>query len=284
MEIAYQNNDIILKYMSEAFKDTALDFYGLNTAKIKAVIPTELPVLEVSEEVMDFVFLLEDESYLHLEFQTTDKSENLTRFLLYDARLYKKDKRQINTAVIYSGDIEKAINGIKIGSINYQVSNIYMKAFNGDEIFDDLNDKVQRKQKLTEKDKLNLIFLPLMKSKTDKNQMAINAVELASKITDDKEKMLYIGAIVGISDKFIDKEYVLKLKERLKMTRVGIELRNDGVAEGKKEGIKEGIKEGKLETANKMVKKGFDIEDIIEITGLGREDIKKLYELSKDKN
>ena len=37
-----------------------------------------------------------------------------------------------------------------------------------------------------------------MKSNTDKNEMAINAVELASKIEDDKEKMLYIGAIVGI--------------------------------------------------------------------------------------
>ena len=48
-----------------------------------------------------------------------------------------------------------------------------------------------------------------MKSKTDKNEMAINAVELVSKIIDDTKKMLYIGAIVGISDKFIDKECVL---------------------------------------------------------------------------
>jgi hypothetical protein len=34
-----------------------------------------------------------------------------------------------------------------------------------------------------------------MKSNLNKNEMAINAVELASKIYDDKEKMLYIGAI-----------------------------------------------------------------------------------------
>ena len=196
--------------------------------------------------------------------------------MLYDARLYKKDMKHINTAVIYSGDIEKALDGIKIGSINYQVSNIYMKAFNGDEIFSNLNDKIQGKEKLTEIDKLNLIFLPLMKSNIDKNEMAINAVELASKIEDDKEKMLYIGAIVGISDKFIDKEYVLKLKERLKMTRVGIELKN--------EGIEEGIKEGKLDAANKMVKKGFSIDDIIEITGLRREEIQKLYEINKEKH
>ena len=54
---------------------------------------------------------------------------------------------------------------------------------------------------------------------TNKNEMGIKAVELASPIHDDKEKVLYSGGIVGISDRFIDKEYVLKLKEILKMTR-----------------------------------------------------------------
>ncbi len=33
-----------------------------------------------------------------------------------------------------------------------------------------------------------------MKSSTDKNEMAINAVEIASKVEDNDEKMLYIGA------------------------------------------------------------------------------------------
>ena len=46
--------------------------------------------------------------------------------------------------------------------------------------------------------KINRNKEALMKSNIDKNQMAINTVELASKITDDNEKMLYIGAIVGI--------------------------------------------------------------------------------------
>jgi predicted transposase/invertase (TIGR01784 family) len=275
-KVAYQNNDIILKYMSEAFKDTALDFYGLNTARIKAVIPTELPVLDVSEENMDFVFLLEDQSLLHLEFQTTDKADNLVRFLLYDARLYKKVKKFILTAVIYSGDIKTAEDRLKTGSINYSVSNIYMNNMNGDIIYSELNDKIIKKENLSDKDKLNLIFLPLMKSRFDKNEMAIKAVELASKVENDDSRMLYIGAIVGISDKFIDKGYVSKLKEVLKVTRVGIEL--------KKEGMQEGIKEGKLEDAKKMIMKGFSREDIIEITGLKKEEIEKLYELNKERH
>ncbi|MBC8062421.1 MAG: hypothetical protein H7Y18_17385 [Clostridiaceae bacterium] len=78
------------------------------------------------------------------------------------------------------------------------------------------------------------------------------------------------------------------LKERLKMTRVGIELRNEGIEEGMKEGIKEGIKVGikkaKLEDASKMITKGYNIDDIIEITGLRKEEVRKLYELRKEKH
>ena len=44
----------------------------------------------------------------------------------------------------------------------------------------------------------------------------------------------------------------------------------------KNEGIKEGIKEGNLQTAEKMLNKGFAIEDIIECTGLTNEQINSL--------
>jgi predicted transposase/invertase (TIGR01784 family) len=279
-KVAYQNNDIIMKYMSEAFKDTALDFYGLDTVRIKAVIPTELPVLDVSEENMDFVFLLEDQSLLHLEFQITERADNLARFLLYDARLYKKVRNTIQTAVIYSGEIKTADNRLETGSINYSVSNIFMNKMNGDKIYSELDDKISGRENLSDKDKLNLIFLPLMKSSINKNEMAIKAVELAKKVENDESRLLYIGAIVGISDKFIDKDYVARLKEVLKMTRVGMELKKEGISEGRIEGIKE----GKIEDARKMIMKGFSREDIIEITGLQKEEIERLYELNKEKH
>lgn len=44
----------------------------------------------------------------------------------------------------------------------------------------------------------------------------------------------------------------------------------------KQEGIKEGIKEDKLETAKKMLQKGFDVKIISEITELSIEEINKL--------
>ena len=53
-----------------------------------------------------------------------------------------------------------------------------------------------------------------------------------------------------------------------------------GKKEGKLEGIQEGMQKGKLEkafeAAKKMLKKGFDFDTIIEITGLDRKQIEKL--------
>ncbi|MDR1754091.1 MAG: Rpn family recombination-promoting nuclease/putative transposase [Eubacterium sp.] len=47
---------------------------------------------------------------------------------------------------------------------------------------------------------------------------------------------------------------------------------------GRKEGIKEGIKEGKADTARKMLAMGLDINTIMQITDLSREEITKLSE------
>ena len=46
--------------------------------------------------------------------------------------------------------------------------------------------------------------------------------------------------------------------------------------EGFEEGENSGIEKNKIETARKMLEKNMEIEDIIDITGLSEEEIKKL--------
>ena len=50
----------------------------------------------------------------------------------------------------------------------------------------------------------------------------------------------------------------------------------EGKREGKKEGIKIGEENKAIETAKKMLKKGFDLDTIAELTGLKKVDIEKL--------
>ena len=44
--------------------------------------------------------------------------------------------------------------------------------------------------------------------------------------------MFCIAAIVGISDKFIDSSYIMKLKEVFELTKVGYLLKQEGINEG----------------------------------------------------
>lgn len=76
---------------------------------------------------------------------------------------------------------------------------------------------------------------------------------------DDKEDIIY-RTVKALENKG---ELVMTIAEKL-------------IKKGKKEGEKEGIKKGKIEDAKKMIKKGFKIDDIMEITGLSREELEGL--------
>ena len=67
-----------------------------------------------------------------------------------------------------------------------------------------------------------------------------------------------------------------ELDRRFAMTGARDQGRKEGKIEGRKEGIKEGKAEEKLEIARKMLEKNADINFIIEVTGLTKEEIEKL--------
>ena len=75
-------------------------------------------------------------------------------------------------------------------------------------------------------------------------------------------------------------EYAKKYEHDLGRNEGREEGRAEGRAEGRKEGHAEGLTEGKLESkleiAKKLLVKGFDIETIVEITELTKEEIEKL--------
>lgn len=72
---------LIFKSLTEIFANRVLDFYDINTAPIVRAEPANLPSITVQEKTMDFVFYLADDSYLHLEFQSTQGPEELGRFM-----------------------------------------------------------------------------------------------------------------------------------------------------------------------------------------------------------
>ncbi|NSW83209.1 MAG: hypothetical protein HPY90_08025 [Syntrophothermus sp.] len=119
-----------------------------------------LPVAEVKEERIDFLFRLADESLLHLEFQTTARVEDLYRFAGYDLKLAERYRKTIRTAVIYSGRVREGPEGIGHGSLVYQVTNVYLNRMDGEKEHEYLKGKVQRGEELTGAEIVRLVFLP----------------------------------------------------------------------------------------------------------------------------
>ena len=53
--------------------------------------------------------------------------------------------------------------------------------------------------------------------------------------------------------------------------------KKEGIAEGRVEGKAEGEKNKAIEIAKNMLKENFDIETIIKVTGLTKEEVEKLW-------
>lgn len=221
---------------------------------------------------MDFVFYLADDSYLHLEFQNGQGPKELERFLEYDVALYRKRGKPVHTYVVYAAGITQAAEVLDCGSISYCARAVYMHGYDGDSIIEDLRKKILRGDPLEELDPLKFAFLPLMKSSKSRAERAVEAVELAGKIQDKVQRAFLMGCVIAISDNFIDQAYVRKILEVLRMSKVLRALEEEAKDEGRKEGRKEALKT----MAKKLLLKGMNIDEVAELTGLPKEEIRNL--------
>ena len=122
-----------------------------------------------------------------------------------------------------------------------------------------------------EKDQLLdwLIFLEnpeseMVTRKMEENENLKEAVEKLDRISED-EKM---QRIIELREKAIRDEHAIYDK--------GLD---DGIEKGIQKGKEKGAREKQIEIAKSMLKENMDIEIIIKITGLTKEEIEKLKEM-----
>lgn len=235
--------DAIFKKAMEFFKDNAILFFGLDT-KILTPAETEIKNIDIKTNYADYLFYTEDGSYLHFEFQSTDKPYDLKRFLYYDASLYYKEGRRIKTIVIYSSDIESVSTSLDAGTIKYSIEAFFMNKIDGDTTLNILRNKIQNHSSLSGQDILSLSLLPLMRGTETKSKRLIESIELSNNIADSDQKVQCQSILYALLDKFGDNEAKKRFKEVISMTDIGRMIYEDGVAEGKAKGIAEGKAEG----------------------------------------
>lgn len=252
--------DMIMKRAMDIFAEEGLKFFGIEK-KVKEISSTEIVVLEAKNMFMDYTFLMEDDTYIHIEFQTTDKGiADLRRFKAYESLFEFQVNKDIVTYVVYSGDIKNPLNCYKSGINTYNVNTISMANKDGDKVFEEIVRKIKNGDKLEKQDLITLTFTPIMGGKLSKSDKILNAIKIVKNIDTefkhDIESMLY-----AFANKFLNGKELEEVKEELKMTELGKIIKD------------EGKKEKAIETAKVAIKKGMDNETIRDLTGLKIEEI-----------
>lgn len=168
--ITYHNKDVISKIFGENLKEKSLDVYGINIPKIKAVLPTNLPVVEANEMRLDNVFQLEDDSIALIDYESKYKYADKIKYLNYIVRTLKRNERigkldkTIRMIVIYTGDVKKGSTEPKLdaGCLQFTVEEVFLSELNAVKIEEALTERIEEERTLTDQEQMQFVILPLI--------------------------------------------------------------------------------------------------------------------------
>ncbi len=239
--IAYQNKDIASKVTSEALIGQSLAPFGLPHLKVKAILPTNLPVIEVNELRLDNLFLLEDDSVAIIDYESDYEKANFVKYINYAARVIRRyamanrldQLTKLRVIVIYTADIASACQCYDLNAITVRIEPAYLINLDTRQIYDHIRQKLLHGEPLTDSERLQLMILPLTaKGRKPKQDAAIKAVELARQIPDRQHTIQVLAGILTFTDKVIDESFRSKIKEELRMTQIGKMIFDDGFHDG----------------------------------------------------
>lgn len=297
-EIAYQNKDIASKIFAEKFAGKSLNVYGIDLPKIKQVLSTNLPVIQANELRMDNLFLLEDDTFLLVDYESTYKQENMLKYLNYVLRVlerYNKDygiDMQIFVVIIYTADVSEEVtrDTLDVHSVSMKLEQAYLSRLDSELIKADLTSHIKQGKKLTDEQLMQYIILPLTYSGEEKKKIAIKELfELTKDIKEEETQLFLLSGILVFTDKVIDEETAKQIKEWIRMTKVArlfeeekLEAVNEIINQKEKEKI-EAVNEVlyQKENAVKQIAKnlldsGIDILYIMKATGLTKRELEEI--------
>ena len=245
--------------------------------KIEKISLDKNPILrrELKDEklgVLDIVTELDGKEKCNIEMQLIDKKNIIERMLYYWSKMYTKQikagddyNKLEKTIVILIADFNiKGLEEVEYHSTWKIIeTNSVKKLILTDKFELDIIELSKIKGRENEKDQLLdwLIFLENPEServvrKMEENENLKEAVEKLDRISED-EKM---QRIIELREKAIRDEHAI-------------------YAKGLDDGVEKGAREKQIEIAKSMLKENMDIEIIIKITGLTKEEIEKLKEM-----
>ncbi len=212
-DIAYQNKDITSKMLAENFKGKSFRVYGLNIPPVRRAEPTNIPAVKANELRIDNLFELADGSAAIVDYESDYDKADKIKYLNYLAGIasrYQNQKKQcpiLRMIVIYTGDVQRStVSSVyDIGAVKVNVEPALLSELDAESIFERLHEKVEKKQRLTDEELMELIILPLSyRRKEDKKRQIRESVRLAAKIQDRNQQIFTLAGILAFTDNLYD--------------------------------------------------------------------------------
>jgi hypothetical protein len=286
--IAYQNKDILFKILSQNYPHVSFRVYGLDLPPVKAVLPTDLPDIEARELRADGVFLLEDESLLIVDYESTAGADKLFKYGYYAFRVADRYKHtegklpRITVAVIYTGDVASAPSSLDLGCLRMNIRQVFLKDLDGDGIVAEVGAKIEAKEALSDDDMLRLIVAPLAGTEVSRQALLERCVDIAKEIGDRHLQIFTVAALLVASDKFVDRDYSEMVRGWLNLTKVGQiifeEIEAAAAAAAATAAAAASVKAAKEKEniAENMLRDGMEPAMVIKYTGLSGENVEAI--------
>lgn len=209
--------------------------------------------------ILDIIAKINEKEYCNIEMQLVDTGEIRERILYYWSKIYT---RRLKKGQEYK-ELEKTI---VILIANFAIKGLEDLKYHTEW---KIMDKETQKVILTDKFELRIIELP--KIKEEEQEELIDwllflenpqSERVKTKMEENEELKEAVEKLEGMSED----DYMQRIAD---LREKAILDYNSGMGNA----LRKGIKKGKLETAKKMLEKGMDIDTIIEVTGLSKEEI-----------
>ena len=247
-------------------------------------------------KILDMVVETANGYCIDFEFHKSRTTEDIIlRNIQYVVGFRMDSKKLIKPYVISMAEAEKSVKKAKIWpEMEIEIPFIFFKNYDGDEILQQIKEKIENNTIIDDFDLFNLIFLPFMKHEKSDYEITKEIIRLVNEIELTEEQQYQIKACqIILTDIFIPED---EKEEMLKVVNMGSQfleeyerkLVEDAEKNGKKEGIKEGMKEGfkkgeiegkekeRIKLAKKLKKDNVPMQKIIKYTGLSLSVLQRL--------
>ncbi len=230
-----QNYDIVIKWLSAAFKGETLEVLGLETGPIEDVFGFEPADISVMAGRVDVMFRNHAGALYHLEAQRNLRRADLCRFAAYHFLAVQQWGSKITDIILASGDV--SIKDREIITDCGRYSPIIIDLSERDPLgrLAEIREAVNSGEFT---DWLELVFLPLYGKETGDTQS--NTVEQILRFESELHKAekipaTLLAAALIMSNRLIDKERLRAIWEEINMLDILEIAKEEGIKEGKKE-------------------------------------------------